>query len=146
MPLSSDEQIARANRWFHDGISSNDFDTAAKVAYEVFTEDFVDGDSPGGPQTREEFLNRIVRSVFRVFTEIDARVEFSMAADNVVASRMRFKAIHSADYMGFAATNAPIEFTESGFAFFRGDQIAKTSGDYDRYGMFLQLQAAAVPS
>lgn len=142
MTMSDDQRIALVKHWFHDGISSNDLETATRVAHEVFCESYIDGDGPNAPQTRADFLDRVVAKVFEVFTDIDARIEFAICSGDVVASRLRFRAVQRAPYLGVAVTGTPIEFTETGFAFFDGDQVCRAMGDWDRHGLWQQLQTA----
>jgi len=142
MSLTDQDKVAVVRKWFHEGMSSNCLETASQVAREVFTEDFVDGDGPNAPASREEFLSRVVTNALRTFEDIDARIEFAMVHGDVIASRLRFSAIQRGAFLGFEPTGTRISFTETGFAFLRGAQIYRTMGDWDRHGVYLQLHRA----
>jgi predicted ester cyclase len=141
MSVERNKEVAR--RWFEEGISSNDLATAKALADEFFTDDFVDGDSENAPRSREEFKTQVVENVFKAFGDITVTVEDIIGEGDVVALRMRFVATHIGEYQGLAATGKRVEFTETGFSFFRGDRVYRTKGDLSLYRVMHELGASA---
>jgi hypothetical protein len=140
--MSVEDNKATARRWFEEGISSNDLATANALADEIFTDDFVDGDSPNAPRSRNEFKSQVVENVFKAFGDITVTVEDIIGEGDLVALRMRFVGTHIGTYQGLPATGKRVEFTETGFSFFRGNRVYRTKGDLSLYRAMRQLGAS----
>jgi predicted ester cyclase len=128
--------------WFEEGVSSNDPETARRVADEVFTEDFQDGDSPGATQNREQFKRMITERMFPVFKEVDARVEYVLAEGDFAAAYVRIEMTHAGEFYGLAGTGKRIVFHEATISFMEGDRIKFTRGRSDWLSVLQQLGLA----
>jgi predicted ester cyclase len=128
--------------WFEEGVSSNDPETARRVADEVFTEDFHDGDSPGAPQSREQFKRMITERMFPVFKDVDARVESILAEGDLAAAYVRIEMTHVGEFYGLAGTGKRLVFHEATISYMDGDRIRYTRGKSDWLGVLQQLGLA----
>ena len=127
-------------RWFVDGVGSNDAETACRVADEVFTEDFVDGDSPGAPQSREEFKRMVVDRVLPTFADIELTIEHILAEGDLAAAYVRFEGTHVGPFRGIPATGRRIVFREATISFLEGDRVKTVRGKSDWPAVIRQLE------
>ena len=128
--------------WFEEGVSSNDPETARRVADEVFTEDYQDGDAPGAPQSREQFKRMITERMFPVFKDVDARVECILAEGDFAAAYVRVEMTHTGEFYGLPGTGKRIVFHEATISYMDGDRIRYTRGKSDWLGVLQQLGLA----
>lgn len=139
--MTSIEELHKAliHRWFEEGVSSNDPETALRVADEVFTEDYVDGDSPGAPQNREEFKRMIVERVLPTFADIEITIEHILAEGDMAAAYVRFEGTHVGPFRGVPATGKRIVFHEATISFIEGGRVKAVRGKADWLSVMNQL-------
>jgi predicted ester cyclase len=128
--------------WFEEGVSSNDPETARRVADEVFAEDFQDGDVPTAPQSREQFKRMITERMFPVFKDVDAKVEHVLAEGDMAAAYVRISMTHEGEFYGIPGTGKRITFHEATISFMEGDKVKRTRGKSDWLGVLQQLGLA----
>jgi len=129
-------------KWFEEGVSSNDAETARRIADEVFAEDFQDGDVPTAPQNREEFKRMITERMLPVFKDIDAKVVHILAEGDWAAAYVRISMTHAGEFYGIPATGKRVTFHEASLSFMEGDKVAYTRGKSDWLGVLQQLGLA----
>lgn len=129
-------------KWFEEGVSSNDPETARRVADEVFAEDFQDGDAPGAPQSREQFKRMITERMFPVFKDVEAKVEHILAEGDMAAAYVRISMTHAGEFYGIPGTGKRITFCEATISFMEGDRVKFSRGKSDWLGVLQQLGLA----
>lgn len=125
--------------WFEEGVSSNDVETACRIADHVFAEDFQDGDSPGAPQNREQFKRMITGRVFPVFEDIEATVKHILAEGEMAAAYIRISMTHVGEFYGLPGTGTRVMFHETTISFMEDNRIKRTRGGSDWLGVLRQL-------
>jgi len=129
-------------KWFEEGVSSNDPETARRVADEVFAEDFQDGDSPGAAQNRDQFKRMITDRMFPVFKDVEAKVEHILAEGDWAAAYVRIEMTHVGEFYGVPGTGKRIVFHEASLSYMEGDRIEFVRGKSDWLGVLQQLGIA----
>jgi predicted ester cyclase len=129
-------------RWFEEGVASNDPEVVRRVADEVFTEDFVDGDSPDAPRSRDAFKRMITERMYRAFADVDAKVEHVLAEGDLAAAYVRISMTHVGEFYGLAGTGTRITFHEAAISGMRDGRIAWTNGKPDWIAVLQQLGIA----
>jgi predicted ester cyclase len=129
-------------KWFEEGVSSNDPETARRVADEVFAEDFQDGDGPGAAQSREQFKRMITERMFPVFKDVEARVEHVIAEGDWAAAYVRIEMTHVGEFYGLPGTGKRVSFTEATLSQMEGGQVRLVRGKSDWLGVLQQLGIA----
>jgi predicted ester cyclase len=128
--------------WFEEGVSSNDPETARRIADEVFAEDYQDGDVAGAPQNREQFKRMITDRMFPVFKDVEAKVEHVLAEGDVAAAYVRISMTHVGEFYGIPGTGKRVTFHEATISFMEGDRVVRTRGKSDWLGVLQQLGLA----
>ena len=128
--------------WFEQGVSSNDPETARRVADEVFAEDYQDGDTPGAPQNREQFKRMITERMFTAFSDVVAKVEHILAEGDMAAAYVRVEMTHTGTFYGLPATGKRIVFHEATISFMEGERVRKSRGKSDWLSVLQQLGLA----
>ena len=129
-------------RWFEEGVSSNDPETARRIADEVFAEDYQDGDAAGAPQSREQFKRMITDRMFPVFKDVEAKVEHILAEGDMAAAYVRISMTHAGEFYGIPATGKRVTFHEASLSFMEGDRVKFVRGKSDWLGVLQQLGLA----
>jgi len=142
--LQATEELHKAliHRWFVEGVSSNDEEKALRIADEVFAEDYVDGDSPGAPQNREEFKRMIAERVLPTFADIEITIEHILAEGDMAAAYVRFEGTHVGPFRGVPATGKRIVFHEATISFIEDGRLKAVRGKADWLAVMHQLGAA----
>lgn len=129
-------------KWFEEGVSSNDRETACRIADEVFAEDYQDGDVPGAPQNREQFKRMITDRMFPVFKDVEAKVEHVLAEGDLAAAYVRISMTHVGEFYGIPGTGKRVTFHEATISFMEGDRVKFVRGKSDWLGVLQQLGLA----
>src|SRR5579859_4377777 len=129
-------------RWFEEGVSSNDPETARRVADEVFAENFQDGDAPGAAQSREQFKRMITERMFPVFEDVEAKVEHLLAEGDWAAAYVRISMTHAGEFYGLPATGKRLTFHEATISFMENGKVKFSRGKSDWLGVLQQLGLA----
>ena len=134
------KQLVR--RWFEEGVSSNDPETACRIADEVFAEDYQDGDAAGAPQSREQFKRMITDRMFHAFDDVEAKVVHILAEGDMAAAYVSISMTHVGEFYGIPATGKRVTFHEATISFMEGDRVKMTRGKSDWLGVLQQLGLA----
>jgi predicted ester cyclase len=129
-------------KWFEEGVSSNDPETASRVIDEVFAEDFQDGDSPGAAQSREQFKRMITDRMYPVFKDVEARVEHILAEGDWAGAYVRIEMTHVGEFYGLPGTGKRLVFHEATLSKMEGDQVKLVRGRSDWLSVLQQLGLA----
>jgi predicted ester cyclase len=129
-------------KWFEEGVSSNDPETARRVADEVFAEEFQDGDAPGAPKSREQFKRMITERMFPVFKDVEAKVLHILAEGDMAAAYIRISMTHAGEFYGIPATGKRVTFHEASISFMEDGRVKRVRGKSDWLGVLQQLGLA----
>ena len=134
----SDNNKALTQRWFEEVWNKGRADAIS----EMFAADGIahglsdDGGNPlCGPEGFKEF-----HAKFRsAFPDIVVTIEDMVAEGDKVAARCSVRGKHTGDSLGFAATNAPVEFTGISIIRIKDDKIVEGWNNFDFMRMNQQL-------
>lgn len=141
-PIATEEAAILVRRWFGAGMNSGSSATARAVSEEVFAEGFIDHDGTGGgTRGRAQWQNAVVDAVFAAFSDIEVRIEHSLAQDDLVAVRYVFSGTHTGPFQGRAATGRRIRHTENEIYRITDGRISESWGEGDWLGTFRQLDS-----
>ena len=135
-----EENKALVRRWFDEVWNKGRADAVA----ELFAEDGVAhglSDDPAKPMRGpSEFLP--FHGQFRgAFPNIEVVVEDQIAEGDMVATRCSVRGKHTGDSLGFAATQAPVEFTGVTITRIKDGKIVEAWNNFDFMKMYRQLGA-----
>ena len=134
----SEDNKALMQRWF-DEVWNQGND---KAIDELLADDAVIHglvDATGAPvQGPEEFRN-FHRQFRGAFPDIKVNVDDIFSEGDKVVARCSVRGKHTGDHLGFAATNAPIEFGGIAIARFENGKIAEAWNHFDFLEMNKQL-------
>lgn len=139
-PHNLEENKALMRRWFEEVWNKG----RADAIHEIFAEDGVahgladDANAPlKGPGGFLPF-----HAQFReAFPNIEVVVEDQIAEGDRVATRCSVRGKHAGDSLGFAATQAPVEFTGVTITRIRDGKIVEAWNNFDFMKMYKQLGA-----
>src|SRR5215471_10049177 len=126
-------------KWFEEGVSSNDPETARRIADEVFAEDFQDGDAPGAAQNREQFKRMITDRMYPVFKDVEAKVEHILAEGDWAAAYVRIEMTHVGEFYGVPGTGKRVSFTEAALSKMEDGKVKLVRGKSDWLSVLQQL-------
>jgi predicted ester cyclase len=129
-------------KWFEEGVSSNDPETARRIADEVFAEDFQDGDAPGAAQNREQFKRMITERMYPVFKDVEAKVEHILAEGDWAAAYVRIEMTHVGEFYGVPGTGKRVSFTEAALSKMEDGQVKLVRGRSDWLSVLQQIGIA----
>jgi steroid delta-isomerase-like uncharacterized protein len=134
------ENDALIRRWFEEVWNKG----REEAIDEMFAEDGVangltdeSGQALRGPAGFKPFF----RKFREAFPEIEVVVEDTVAEGDKVAARCTVRGRHRGDTLGFAATQAPVEFTGICIGRIRDGKIVEAWNNFDFMTMFQQLGA-----
>ena len=109
----------------------------------VFATDYVNHQEPDaeGGVTAKSLAEwkALVAGYHQAFSESQVEITHQLAEGDLVATRWRFTATHSGDYMGLAATGRRVSWTGLELDRVAEGKIAESWVDWDKYGLFQAL-------
>lgn len=91
-------------RFFMEGYQYKNYDFIMKY----LSENYMDH-SPAGARSNQDAVN-ILSAVSKMFGDMQVSMEDIFAENGMVATRVRYKAVHTGECMGIAATGRNISF------------------------------------
>ena len=98
----SDKELV--TQFFMEGYQNKNYDFILKC----LSEDYIDH-SPAGARSNQEAVNILI-AVSKMFGDMQVSLEDIFSENGMVATRIRYKAVHIGEYMGIAATGRSISF------------------------------------
>ena len=92
------------SRFFTEGYEHQNFD----FILECLAEDYLDH-SPAGARSNRDAVG-ILKSVSGTFGDMHVTIEDIFSENGMVATRVRYEAVHTGEWMGIAATGRRIAF------------------------------------
>jgi steroid delta-isomerase-like uncharacterized protein len=136
----TEENKAFIRRWFEEVWNKG----REEAIDEMFAEEGVANgltDESGGPLRGATGFKPFFRKFREAFPEIEVVVEDVIAEGDKVAARCTVRGRHRGDTLGFAATQAPVEFTGMTIGRISGGKIVEAWNNFDFMTMFQQLGA-----
>jgi steroid delta-isomerase-like uncharacterized protein len=138
--MSSDQNKAVARRFFA-AIGSGDTGTLD----DLLTPDFV-AHLPGSPGPLDhDGLVHVGHGLAAAFTEGGYAVEGQLAETDKVATRVKWRAVHSGDFQGVPATGKQIQLPGIAIMRFQDGKIAEHTVQYDLLNLMQQIGAMPAP-
>ena len=138
MDMSIEEQKKLSRRSLEMWASTN-----TDKPDEVFAANYVNHQEPyakGGVKPVDlEAWQDIVRTNHRAFSDFKVQVLMQIAENDLVASRWRFSAKHTGDYLGHPPTDRQVEWTGVQVDRFENGKIVESWVDWDKYRLFEEL-------
>jgi predicted ester cyclase len=107
---------------------------------EIFTENYVNHQEPdveGGISDKDlETWKALVTDFHKSFSGSEVRILLQIVEDDLVATRWEFKAIHSGEFMGLAATGKKTIWTGVQIDRFHDEKIVESWVNWDKYRFF----------
>lgn len=133
-----EENKALVRRWFKEVWNEGRSDAIP----EMFAADGIAhglSDDPAKPlRGPSEFL-RFHQQFRGAFPNIEVVAEDQIAEADLVATRCTVRGKHTGDHLGFAATNAPIDFTGMTITRIKDGKIIEAWNNFDFMKMYRQL-------
>ena len=98
----SDKELV--TQFFMEGYQNKNYDFILKC----LSEDYIDH-SPAGARSNQEAVNILI-AVSKMFSDMQITIADIFSENGMVATRVRYKAIHTGECMGIAATGRSISF------------------------------------
>ena len=132
----SEANKALMKRWFEEVWNKGRSEAIEEMfAFDGLVHGLADQHPMRGPQAFREF-----HTVFRgAFPNIEVVVEDMVAEGDKVAARCRVRGKHTGDHLGFAATDAPVDFTGIAIVRVKDGQIVEAWNNFDFMKMNKQL-------
>lgn len=132
----SEENKELLRRWFEEVWHKGRTEAIDEMfAGDGLAHGLAEGESMRGPQAFKDF-----HASFRgAFPDVRVVIEDMVAEDDRVAARCTVTGKHTGDSLGFAATNAPVEFTGMTIVRIRNGQIVEAWNNFDFMNMNRQL-------
>lgn len=99
--MSDKELVAQ---FFVEGYQNKNYDFVLKC----LSPNYIDH-SPAGARSNQDAVN-ILTAVSKMFGDMQVSLEDIFSENGMVATRIRYKAVHIGEYMGIAATGRSISF------------------------------------
>lgn len=99
--MSDKELVAR---FFVEGYQNRNYDFILKC----LSKNYIDH-SPAGAGSNQDAVNILI-AVSKMFEDMQVDIEDIFSENGMVATRIRYKAVHIGEYMGIAATGKNISF------------------------------------
>ena len=110
---------------------------------EVFAANYVNHQEPfakGGAKPVDlEGWKEIVRTNHRAYSDFKVQVLMQIAENDLVASRWRFSAKNTGEYLGHPATGRQVEWTGIQIDRIENGKIVESWVDWDKYRLFEEL-------
>jgi steroid delta-isomerase-like uncharacterized protein len=136
----SEQNKALVRRWFEEVWNQGRADAIA----EMFAPDGVAhglSDDPANPLRGPKGFAPFHEKFRGAFPDIEVVVEDMIAEDDKVAALCSVRGKHTGDHLGFAASNAPVEFTGMTIVRIRDGKIAEAWNNFDFMKMYKQIGA-----
>lgn len=138
MDMSIEEQKKLARRSLEMWASAN-----TDKPEEVFASNYVNHQEPfakGGAKPVDlEGWKDIVRANHRAFSDFTVQVLMQIAENDLVASRWRFSAKNTGEYLGHPPTGRHVEWTGIQIDRIENGKIVESWVDWDKYRLFEEL-------
>jgi predicted ester cyclase len=135
------QNVALTRRWFEEVWSRK----RTQTIHELLSPDCVTrgtgerGEGLCGPQGFVDFHARLIRA----FPDLHIEVLDCFGAGDKVAARWFATMHHHGEGLGMAPTGAEVKFAGTSIAHFVDGKVVETWDNYDKFGMFQQIEAAA---
>lgn len=110
---------------------------------EVFAANYVNHQEPdakgGATSVDLQGWKDIVSTNHRAFSNFRVKILMQIAENDLVATRWKFSAKHTGEYLGHAATDRQVEWTGVQIDRFENGKIVESWVDWDKYRMFEEL-------
>jgi len=139
-PHNLEENKALMRRWFDEVWNQG----RADAIHEIFAEDGVAhglSDDVNAPLKGPGGFLPFQAQFREAFPNIEVVVEDQIAEDDRVATRCSVRGKHAGDSLGFAATQAPVEFTGVTITRIKDGKIIEAWNNFDFLKMYKQLGA-----
>jgi steroid delta-isomerase-like uncharacterized protein len=136
----SEENKALIRRWFYQVWNKG----CADAIPEMFAEDGIAhglSDDPANPLRGPAGFLPFHAQFREAFPNIEVVVEDQIAEGELVATRCTVRGKHTGDSLGFAATQAPVEFTGITITRIKDGKIVEAWNNFDFMKMYKQLGA-----
>ena len=97
-------------------------------------------DAKGGVKSVDlEDWKDIVRAKHRAFSNFKVQILMQIAENDLVATRWKFSAKHTGEYLGHPPTDKQVEWTGVQIDRFENGKTVESSVDWDKYRLFEEL-------
>lgn len=137
---------ALVRRWFDEGMTSRDLESARQISEQIFAMDFVDHDGIDQQvRGRQAWQHAVLDTVFAAFEDIDVTIDKILAENDLVAVRYIFTGTHQDTFFGVPATHRRIQHSENEIYRIRDGQIVESWGEGNWLGTLRQLGLTPQP-
>jgi len=133
----SEENKALLRRWFEEVWNNGRADAIA----EMFAEDGVGHGLSDGPIHGPKDFKPFHATFRGAFPDITVVVEDLIAEGDKVVARCTVRGKHQGDHLGYAASNAPVEFTGMTIVRIKDAKIVESWNNFDFMKMYQQIGA-----
>ncbi len=137
-PMTIEEQKKLSRRSIEMWASTN-----TDQPDEVFAANYINHQEPdanGGTRSVDlQGWKDIVSTNHRAFSNFQVKILMQVAENDLVATRWKFSARHTGEYLGHAATDRQVAWTGVQIDRFENDTIVESWVDWDKYRFFEEL-------
>jgi steroid delta-isomerase-like uncharacterized protein len=123
------------SRAITEALSEGNYDVMA----ELYADDFVQQAGPRGDITSRDDLQAWFEDVHAAFPDFEAVEEFSIADDDLVASRLTYTGTHEGEFLGIPGTGKHVEITGNTFNRIQDGRIVETWAETDFMTLLQQV-------
>ena len=130
MPSNVNIEIVR--RFYEEAINKRD----STACERLLTDDFVHN----GEFRGREGQQKAVDAFLDAFPDLENTIRMTVAEDDKVAARQRWRGTHHGTFLGFEPTGKKVEFTSTAILQIHNGLIAQAWDEVDLLGLSLQLR------